>query len=133
MGGMFWNVSDYYKPRLWLNSFFTIYVVEASKLCGIPSNNEIPICLAYDQVHYEALVPDTNEDIIETIALKKSIVNGTYQFTVSLRCNTSTLAAVNADACSDINSKRRAEQTKCILMVQKLVWFSIKIESYTTN
>ena len=59
-----------------------IYVVEASKLCGLPANNEIPICLAYDQTHYEALTPDTNDDIIKTFVLKKSVLEGTYHRTM---------------------------------------------------
>ena len=56
-----------------------IYVVEASKLCGALINNEIPICLAYNQTHYEALVPNTLEDVRKIIELKKSFLEGTYQ------------------------------------------------------
>merc|ERR1712208_236196 len=56
-----------------------IYVVESSLLCGQPANTEIPICLAYDQSHYEPLVPNTEQDIIKTIDLKKAVVEGIYQ------------------------------------------------------
>ena len=56
-----------------------IYVVESSLLCGQPANTEIPICLAYDQSHYEPLVPDTEEDIIKTIDLKKAVTEGIYR------------------------------------------------------
>ena len=57
---------------------YPVYVIESSSLCGSPANTEIPICLGYDLTHYEALVPDTQEDILKTIELKQSIVEGTY-------------------------------------------------------
>ena len=56
-----------------------VYVVEASMLSGCPANNETPICLAYDQTHYEALVPDDEEDLVKIIALKRGVIGGTYQ------------------------------------------------------
>ena len=65
------------------NAHCPVYVVEASLLCGSAVNNEIPICLAYDQSHYEPLVPDTHEDIMKTIELKRSIIEGTYQMTMA--------------------------------------------------
>ena len=42
------------------------------------ADNEIPICLAYNQFHYEAFIPDSDEDILKTIQLKQEIINGTY-------------------------------------------------------
>lgn len=48
-----------------------IYVIQSSKLCGQLATTEIPICLAYNQVHYESLIPDTAEDVEKTIMLKK--------------------------------------------------------------
>ena len=56
-----------------------IYVVESSKLCGILADSEVPICVGYDQSHYEMLVPDSEEDLIKTISLKKSWIEGTYE------------------------------------------------------
>ena len=55
-----------------------VYVVPASRLCNQTTNTDIPVCLAYDQAHYETLVPDTEEEILKTIALKNDILNGTY-------------------------------------------------------
>ena len=55
-----------------------VYVVSAKTLCNEDTNTDIPICLAYDQSHYEALVPDTDEDIMRTIMIKQEIINGTY-------------------------------------------------------
>ena len=55
-----------------------VYVVQSSLLCGEQANTEVPICLGYDQTHYEALVPDTEEDIQRTIKLKQSIVEEKY-------------------------------------------------------
>lgn len=46
-------------------------------------NNEIPICLAYNQSHYEALVPNTKEDEKKTITLKKEILSGKYTKTMN--------------------------------------------------
>ena len=54
-----------------------VYVIESSLLCGQNADAEIPICLAYNQTHYEALVPNTDEDIMKTILLKKEIIAGT--------------------------------------------------------
>ena len=53
-----------------------VYVVESSVLLNQKANTEIPICLAYDQSHYEMLVPDT-EDIMKTIMLKQEVISGT--------------------------------------------------------
>ena len=55
-----------------------IYVIESSMLCGQVSNTDMPICLAYDQNHYEVLVPDTDNDLLETIHLKEDFVRGNY-------------------------------------------------------
>ena len=59
-----------------------VYVVEASMLLDKGANTEIPICLAYDQAHYEMLVPNTEKDVIETIRLKKEILEGNYSMTM---------------------------------------------------
>ena len=62
-----------------VSAWSPIYVVESSKLCGQRASTEIPICLAYNQVHYEVLVPDTEEDILKTITLKNNFIQGNYQ------------------------------------------------------
>ena len=59
-----------------------VYVVEASSLCNQAANTEVPICLAYNQTHYEAFVPDSDEDIMKTILLKEQFVKGIYNFTM---------------------------------------------------
>ena len=60
------------------NAHYPVYVIKASMLCNQTADNEIPICLAYNSSHYEALVPDTDEDIMRTILLKQEIIDGTY-------------------------------------------------------
>ena len=35
--------------------------------------------MAYNQTHFEALVPDTFEDVRKIIELKKSFLEGTYE------------------------------------------------------
>ena len=59
-------------------AYYPVYLVESSMLCNQAADNEIPICLAYDQTHYETLVPDTDADIFKTIKLKQEIAAGTY-------------------------------------------------------
>ena len=56
-------------------AFCPVYVVESSKLCDQFASTEIPICLAYNQVHYEMLIPDTDEDTQKTIILKKEVIS----------------------------------------------------------
>ena len=60
-----------------------IFVVEASLLSGRKANTEIPVILAYDQSHYESLVPDTDMDIEKSIELKRSFVDGKYSRIIS--------------------------------------------------
>ena len=55
-----------------------VYVVPATMLCNTEADTEIPVCLAYNQVHYEMLVPNTDEDMMKTVALKKEILSGSY-------------------------------------------------------
>ena len=56
-----------------------IYVIASSALAYQDSTTEVPICLAYDQVHYEPLVPDTEEDVEKTIKLKQAWFQGSYK------------------------------------------------------
>ena len=62
------------------NAHSPVYVVESSILCNQMADTEIPICLAYNQYHYEAFVPDTDEDIRKTILLKQQFITGNYSF-----------------------------------------------------
>ena len=55
-----------------------VYVIAASMLCNGSANTEIPVCLAYNQVHYETLIPDTDTDIRKTISLKNEVIAQTY-------------------------------------------------------
>ena len=56
-----------------------ISVVEASHLANRPANSDIPLTLAYNGVHYESLVPDTDVDIEKTIGLRNRFVNNVYE------------------------------------------------------
>ena len=38
----------------------------------------MPVCLAYDQSHYEPLVPCSSEDIAKTICLATQVLDGSY-------------------------------------------------------
>ena len=60
-----------------------VYVVESSMLSGQAANNEVPICLAYNLVHFEPLLPDTDDDVMKTVTLKNEIVQGTYNKSVN--------------------------------------------------
>ena len=61
-----------------LSAHSPIYVIEASHLCGQKADTDVPICLAYDQSHYEAMVPNNVEDELKTIELKKQFIEGRY-------------------------------------------------------
>ena len=54
-----------------------IYVVAASTFGGY-ANTDIPVCLAYDQAHYEPLVPSSKEDIDKTVLLSQQYISGQY-------------------------------------------------------
>ena len=56
-----------------------IFVVQASTIGQRAADTQIPVVLAYDQSHYESLVPDTPEDIQKTIKLKERFINGEYR------------------------------------------------------
>ena len=56
-----------------------IYVIEAKEFGGFV-DSEIPVVLAYNQVHYESLHPLTPEDIEKTKALVISYNNGGYGY-----------------------------------------------------
>merc|ERR1712105_8963 len=57
-----------------------IYVIPATTFGGT-SNTDIPVCLAYNQVHYEGLVPCSEEDVLKTINLTKQYLGGEYKWT----------------------------------------------------
>ena len=59
-------------------AFDPIFVVEASKIGNRPANTDIPVILAYDQVHFEGLVPDSDEDMEKTIRLKEAYLKNEY-------------------------------------------------------
>ena len=58
-----------------------IYVISAA-IFGGSSNTDIPVCLAYNQYHYESLVPCSEDDIQKTINLKEQFSNGEYNLRV---------------------------------------------------
>jgi hypothetical protein len=102
-----------------------VYVVEASTFGGA-ANTEIPVCLAYDQAHYESLVPDTPEDIQKTIELKESVLRGEYTLKiqdiaalkVQLKDNTSfSYASIvkqgnnSKEACKNSSPNKRSKVT----------------------
>ena len=56
-----------------------IYVVQANEFGG-NADSDIPVVLAYNQVHYESLHPSSIEDIEKTKILMHSYINGQYHF-----------------------------------------------------
>ena len=55
-----------------------IYVVQAALLGGRQANTKIPVLLAYNEVHYEGLVQDTEEDLLKTIACTEHYLSNKY-------------------------------------------------------
>ena len=58
-----------------------IYVIPASTF-GMPANTKIPVCLAYNNVHYEGLVPCTEDDVLKTVNLVQQYLQGEYKNTL---------------------------------------------------
>ena len=58
-----------------------IYVIKAATLANRSSDIEIPVIMAYDNSHYESLVPNIEEDIRKTIELKNVFLQGQYDKT----------------------------------------------------
>ena len=54
-----------------------VYVIPATTFGGT-ANTDIPVCLAYNQIHYEGLVPCSDEDIAKTKDLTKQFITGEY-------------------------------------------------------
>ena len=54
-----------------------IYVIAASTFGGC-ADTDIPVCLAYDQAHYESLVPSSDADIHKTVNLSQQFLHGQY-------------------------------------------------------
>ena len=52
-----------------------VHVVPATNFGGV-TNSRIPIVLAYNQVHYESLIPKTNKDIECSIELCERVLAG---------------------------------------------------------
>merc|ERR1711888_373173 len=57
---------------------YPIYVIEAKQFGGY-ADTDIPVVLAYNQVHYESLHPVSNDDIEKTKALMNSFITGDYK------------------------------------------------------
>ena len=55
-----------------------ISVVEANIIGGRSANTRVPVLLAYNGIHYEGLAPNSHQDLLRTIALKESYLDGTY-------------------------------------------------------
>ena len=58
--------------------FDPIFVVSAAKLANRKANTKIPVLLAYNQVHFEGLVPDSHLDMEKTIELKEKYLRNEY-------------------------------------------------------
>ena len=102
-----------------------IYVVEASFIGGRKADTDIPVLLAYNGVHYEGLVPDTDEDIAKTVSLKDEFIGNKYNlkrkdipiFSMNMSPNTRNLknkqltyaqALINRPACATRSSANEA-------------------------
>ena len=55
-----------------------VYVISAATFGG-SANSDIPVCLAYDQAHYESLVPCSDSDIEKAVILSKQVLSGEYK------------------------------------------------------
>jgi hypothetical protein len=56
-----------------------IYVVEPERFGG-ERDSDVPVCLVYNQVHYESMHPVMPQDVEKTQDLVSQYLDGTYQF-----------------------------------------------------
>ena len=59
-------------------AFDPIFVVEASTLDGRKANTRDPVILAYNEVHYEGMVPNTEKDRLKIALLKEQYLSNQY-------------------------------------------------------
>ena len=62
-----------------VNAADPIYVIQANEFGGFV-DSDIPVVLAYNQVHYESMHPATEFDVEKTKKLMKDYIEGTYSF-----------------------------------------------------
>ena len=58
--------------------FDPIFVVQASSLANRPANTRVPILLAYNEEHFEGLLPNSEEDQLKTVELKELYLSNNY-------------------------------------------------------
>ena len=54
-----------------------VHVVPANNFGQFASTN-VPVCLAYNQSHYEPLIPCSSDDIAKTVSLVNQVLEGSY-------------------------------------------------------
>ena len=65
-------------------AFSPVYVVSANTLDSMSvADTDIPVCLGYNGVHYEEVVPNSEEDIRKTVLLKKKFIDGDFNVTMN--------------------------------------------------
>ena len=104
-----------------------IYVIPANTF-GRTANTDIPVCLAYNQVHYEGLVPCSEEDIQKTVILTQQFLDGKYNLTLeNIPIFRKTSQNTYEKACSthqseqDISSSRNSpKEGRCSLSLDDL-------------
>ena len=104
-----------------------IYVIPATTFGGT-ANTDIPVCVAYNQVHYEGLVPCSEEDIQKTVILTQQFLDGKYNLTLeNIPIFRKTSQNTYEKACSthqseqDISSSRNSpKEGKCSLSLDDL-------------
>ena len=113
-----------------LSAHSPVYVIESSILCGQKADTEVPICLAYDQTHYEALVPDEEVDELMTMTLKNKIIDGNYEkiFDERLKQSCSNASIVKRKKVDEDVSRQRLPN---LLLREKV--FKIRFPSRKTN
>ena len=125
-----------------------VYVISAATFGG-SANSDIPVCLAYDQAHYEALVPCSDSDIEKAVILSKQVLSGEYtlkmkDFTMfdckanNYQCNSSNydsdfpLLSPKQEGSSKMktnpktNCKSANQQEDCILTLEELKKIPLK-------
>ena len=80
------------------------------RMFGVVPDTDIPLILAYNLSHYESLLPQTNNDIEESIQLVSKYINGLYTFG---KDDIPFLVSLNTDIDGTCSNKSTENQNFC--------------------
>ena len=107
-----------------------VFVVSASTFGGTPST-DIPVCLAYNNFHYEQLVPKSSIDIARTVKLSNKLLTGSVidellSFNMKEKQNLLTDYEENFPSLSSAKNVNALNKTFCTNTLSELKQIKVK-------